>query len=281
MKHEAQVIADDAYDEICGTMRDHAGIELERTRRFALGARVQRRVRELGLGDATQYCAYLRMGPQRVHELDELLRLASIGETSFGRYPLQLEFLERAVLPRVIEANRRERRLRLWSAGCATGQEAYDLAMIVHRALGVRIDDWDVRILATDINAGALARAEAGWYSRDELRDLHPDDHDRFFAIDGAGSRVRETLGNMVAFRAHNLRDAMAARRLGRFDVICCRNVLCHFGARAREDAVGVVRDRLEDEGVLLVGHRDPVDHGERLFEPIGGAPTRAWTPVR
>ena len=118
--HEcAQALTQRDYDELTGLLRDRAGVEIDQTRRFAIGARVSRRVRELGMTAPTQYLSFLQIGPHRGDELEELLRLATIGETSFGRYPRQLEVLEKSILPRLIEARRRERRRTASAAGSA------------------------------------------------------------------------------------------------------------------------------------------------------------------
>jgi len=154
------------------------------------------------------------------------------------------------------------------------------LAVAAHHALGVRVREWDVRVLATDISGRALEEARRAWYPDHQVRSVARVDQERFLERDGDGFRVSDTIRDTVAFRAHNLRDGLAARRFGRFDVICCRNVLCHFGARVCESSLRVLHDRLRHDGVLLVGHRDPVDHPERFFAPVEGASAQAWSPA-
>lgn len=268
-------ISEQDYDQLRGMMRERAGVEFEPTRRFAIGSRISRRLHELGLRDATQYMSVLRDSKAKIDELDELLRLATITETSFNRYPRQLEYMRTAVLPVLIDSRRCDRTLRVWSVGCATGQEAYDLAGILRDVLGVRTRDWDVRILATDISRRAIEAGEHGYYSRAEARTLSDDALRRHFIHDESGVKVRDELRGMVTFLPHNLREPLATRYQHRFDLICCRNVLCHFGSAFSHECQRVLYDRLACDGVLLTGHRDPIERD--LFEPMGDSDAQSW----
>lgn len=268
-------ISERDFDQLRGVVRERAGVELEPTRRFAIGSRISRRLHELGLRDTSQYMSYLQGGNGRIDELDELLRLATLTETAFGRYPRQLESLRTETLPAIIDERRSVRRLRLWSAGCATGQEAYDLAMIVRDVLGVRIADWNVSILATEISQRALETARDGWYGPADARQLSADAIRNHFTHERGGVRVRQELREMVTFVPHNLNQQLPPSHPARLDLICCRNVLCHFGSGLRCACMKALRDRLTPDGVLLTGHRDAIE--DEFFEPIGDPDAQSW----
>lgn len=270
-------MSDEEFAELGEIIRARTGIEIQRTRRFAIGARAIRRAGEIGLRSIAEYLKYLRMAPQRLDELDELLRRCGFSETRFFRYPGQFDWLEREWLPRLIDRRAGVRSIRIWSAGCSTGQEAYSLAITVARVLGVRLPDWDVRILGTDISERSLQSANRAVYSSFELRGLDPAVFAAHFEPADDGFGVRKPIRSLVGFRYHNLRDALAARRLGVFDLVLCRNVLCHFGLRSRDAALDVLAEALADDGLLLAGHRDGAGLKDLGLTPVGEPGSMAW----
>ncbi|HEX6707326.1 MAG TPA: protein-glutamate O-methyltransferase CheR [Albitalea sp.] len=176
----------------------------------------------------------------------------SVGETYFFREPQAFEMLEREVLPALL-AERRciGRRLRLWSAGCCTGEECYSLAIIVNRLLP-DIAEWDIRIVGTDIHPGFLAQARKGIYGDWSFRGLSPILRRRYFeALPDERWSVRPALRNGVDFRYGNL--AQDAPPGCAFDLVLCRNVLMYFNAEAARRVLATLRESLSPRGWLLV----------------------------
>lgn len=266
MRGSSLRMRDEEYDELRSIVRRGSGVSLPDTKRYIVESRLGRRVRELGMESFGQYAHYLRVAPQRDIEFDTTLRLVTIAETGFFRYPRQLKHFQDIVLPRLIERRRVERRLRIWTPGCAAGQETYSVASLICAALGVRLNDWRVDLLGTDINAGAVDEARRGCYPAASLRQERPEPpggsvdplhHRGMFDRDGDELRITDDLRRLASFEVHDLRDYAAARRLGRWDAIFCRNVLGLMAPAAASQVIHTLHDTLECHGTLFVGHLD------------------------
>ena len=171
------------------------------------------------------------------------------------------------MLPSLIAARRSHRRLRIWCAGCAGGQEPYSLAMMMDGMPALA--RWSTDILATDINEAAIARGRQGFYTHDEImRGLPLETLSRYFQACGNGWRIASALSDAVKFEAHNLMDSFA--RLGRFDVIFCRNVLLYFDAGCKRDVLKRLCDALAPDGYLVLGAAETVLGLNEQLEPFG-----------
>ncbi len=210
-------------------------------------------------------------------ELRYLVGQLTVGETHFFRNRPQFEALRRHILPELIKKRRsRSRHLRIWSAGCSTGEEPYSLAMLVLQLLP-DIADWSVSILATDINETALEAARAGFYRDWSFRDVDEYYRRRFFTPEDRGWQISDEVISMVQFRYLNLADDLypaAVTRTDSLDLVVCRNVMIYFN---RELSVAITKRFfrcLEEGGYLLVGHSEHSElvHGEFLRRLSGGA---------
>jgi chemotaxis protein methyltransferase CheR len=228
---------------------------------WLLDARIHDRARARSLGDQ----AYLELAaaehPAGEAEREALAALLRVGETRFFRHRAQLHAVSRHVLPeRAALAALGKRPLRVWSAGCASGEEAYTLAML--------LDGLDTAwsLLATDLSAEAIASARAARYPSDRVGDV-PDDQRAKHLVQEEGSwLVRPTLRQQVRFERHNLRDA--AWPSG-FDLILCRNVLIYFEPTARQQVLHKLADALLDGGYLFLGYSETLRDQESLFEAL------------
>jgi chemotaxis protein methyltransferase CheR len=199
-------------------------------------------------------------------EWECLARLLTIGETYFFRDRACFEALERRVLPALIEARRPRGALRIWSAGCATGEEPYSLAILVDRLLPDRAQ-WDVTILGTDLNRSSLQAARAGLYRAWALRDVPPDVRDRHFAEAGPGFVLDPAIRRMVTFERANLAEGVPSNVLpASMDLILCRNMLIYFSASAARAAVAGLQAALARDGWLLVA---PSEASAERFRPL------------
>jgi chemotaxis protein methyltransferase CheR len=176
-------------------------------------------------------------------------------ESSFFRDPAVFELLNGPGLDRLRAARRDVRRLRIWSAGCSTGQEAYSLAMMLREA-DPRWAGWIFDIVGTDVSAAAVARAKMGRYSQFEIqRGLPVRTMLRWFSQHGEDWTIDGSLRRMVRFSQHSLLDAAPAR----FDVILCRNVMMYFGAPTRSTVFSRLADALDPGGLLMLGAGETV----------------------
>jgi chemotaxis protein methyltransferase CheR len=189
----------------------------------------------------------------------------TIKETSFFRDYLPFEILAEVLLPEVIRRRERVRRLRLWSAGCATGQEAYSLAMMICDRFP-ELESWDVQIVGTDISRSACAYAQRGRYSRLAMnRGLPARLMVRYFERSGDEWTVRPEVKRLVRFEHGDLRES-AEGRVPCFDVALLRNVLPYFHGRERMEVLAETYARLESDAVLLVGNSEQIEDAPELF---------------
>jgi chemotaxis protein methyltransferase CheR len=238
-----------SFHALRGIVHRHSGIHLAATKMALVTARVGRRLRALGLSDVRRYLEYLE-ADETGAELSELLDAITTHFTSFFREPDHFTLLE-AEARRLAAAG--QRRLRVWSAACATGEEPWSMAMCLHRALeGVDID-W--RLLATDLSRSALAVAEAGRYERERTAPIPPALAARYVRGDGEVRVVDEALRRYVVFGQLNLVEPLPLK--GPLDVVFCRNVLIYFDAATRQDVVARIARLLAPGGLLVVSHAE------------------------
>lgn len=252
-----------------------------------LWERVRRRLKDTGLPDCAAYLERLQDSVRGETEWIALEAEITIGETFFFRYAEQFAALRNTILPEILERNKFERRLRIWSAGCATGAEPYSLAILVRDLLGDDLPNWRVSIVGTDINAAALAAARKAQYGRWALRTTTPDDTARWFLpAEPSGTwLLRPQYRALVRFERHNLLsllDGTSPLQFTDFDLILCRNVLIYFHPDTVVRIVAALGERLVPGGWLLVGHAEPNPSFARTLASIdlpGTAAYRRRTP--
>lgn len=251
------MMTESQFRRLGAIIHERSGIHFPASKKYVLESRLSHRLMELGIEDYDTYIACLTMGPHQWAEFQEMLDRVTINETSFFRDDRQLAVFERTVLPELLAARSGSRRLRIWSAACATGEEPYTLAILVHRALGARRPDWRVENLGTDISDKALSVGISGAYTDPAVSVAPKTVRDRYFTPEGRHWRIDETIRSMVSFDRHNLRDRLGAARHGIWDVIFCRNVLIYFDEDMRRRVVESFYDRVADDGYLFIGHSE------------------------
>jgi chemotaxis methyl-accepting protein methylase len=215
--------------------------------------------REFGFDDPLDGIAWLLAQPLDEVKLQVLARHLTVGETYFFRDAPAMQSLANHVLPALVEARRGHgRRLRLWSAACCTGEEAYTLAILLHRLLP-DLNEWDVSVLATDLNASALAKAEAATYSDWSFRGVPAWFRSRYFEPQADGRhRVIDEVRGLVRFEQMNLVDLpgrLPHERPPAMDFIACRNVLMYFTSAQAARVVAALRRNLQgDDASLMLG---------------------------
>jgi chemotaxis protein methyltransferase CheR len=250
MSRPGPTLASGPLADIAAAVRTASGLVIDASRRDVLVTLVQDRLTVLGLADADAYCERIGGDPA---ELQTLIEGLTIGETYFARIPPQIRALQELVLPALLA--RGDRRIRIWSAGCSTGEEVYTLALLLAKLLPPDAAGWDVRVIGTDINSRALAIAREGRFGTRSVSLLPDEDLERFFIRDGNGWRVGAELRRFVDFRQHNLAtDPPPAQRL---DLILCRNVLIYFDRPQMLGVIDGMYRALAPGGWLLLGHSE------------------------
>lgn len=258
---------DSCLDKVMTELKKAEGIDLACYRRAMLERRLAARMAKLQITDPPDYLAHLRSDPD---EPKRLLDAFSIQVSAFFRNSAVFESLAKTVLPEIIDRKRIEgyKNLRVWSAGCAMGEEAYSVAMLIRRVIDKKkADDLTVDVFATDISSAALERAETAIYARESLKQTKLGFIDEYFvARDGDRYEVRRPIRDMVHFSRDNLASpnmaAPTASVFGTFDLVLCRNVLIYFSAGLQDRTLGRLCRSLADRGYLVLGDTESPGKG-------------------
>jgi len=247
-----------------------SGIFFADNKQAQLETRLTQRLRANNLSDYEQYYDLLKYDDPADEELHNLFDSVSTNETSFFRSPPQIEAFAHKVLPELLAAQAASRRLRLWSAGCSTGEEPYTMAMVLSEALGDELANWDINIQANDLSPKALRSAETATYNEYALRGVSPTVRQRYFEeADGGLLRIIEPIRRLVNFEHFNLSAPATAEHLGDFDVIFCRNVLIYFDEDLKRTVVSRLHESLKAGGYLFIGHSESLHNISRAFKLV------------
>lgn len=240
-------------------VRAKSGIELPPIRRSEIERLIRKVLTETGLDDPRALHRRFSAAENN-YEFEEFVGALTIGETYFFRNRPQITALQKTVFPQVIEQRRQLRSLRVWSAGCATGEEPYSIAILLERLLH-DLDAWRVSILGTDVSRAALKKATAGIYGPWSFRNVDPEVKQRYFTEANGVFEIEARIRDRVTFGYLNLVEdpypALATNTYS-MDVILCRNVLIYFNDETRSRIVARFHDALVDGGWLIVGHAEP-----------------------
>jgi chemotaxis protein methyltransferase CheR len=245
------------------------GITLADSKEELVYGRVSRRLRSLGLQTFGEYRQRLEFGDEE--ELTEFCNAMTTNLTAFFRESHHFNYLrDHLLLPRLEDPNG-SRRIRIWSAACSTGEEAYSLAMTVCES----IPDWrrwDIKILATDIDSRVLARAKQGVYAKDRVKGLDPQRLARFFRTHHeAGQEVHEVvpdLGTLITFKQLNLMHELPMS--GPFDAIVCRNVIIYFDKDTQKQLFERIAPLQRPDDLLFLGHSESLFRVTNAYALIG-----------
>jgi len=274
-------MSDRQFQRLGEVIYQRSGIHFPANKKYVLESRLARRLEELKLENYDQYITFLTIGPYQNDEFQEMFNRITINETSFFRNQPQLDWFESVALAGLLEKRKATKTLRIWSAACSTGEEPYTLAIQLHRSLGVRLGDWRIEILGTDISEKVLTAAQHGRYASYAVRSVNPMVMGRYFRQTGGFYQIDPTVQSMVRFELLNLKDAAAARRFGMFDAIFCRNVLIYFDDAMRRGCTEIFHRQLADDGYLLVGHSETLRQVTERFASVGAAHAFAYAKTR
>jgi chemotaxis protein methyltransferase CheR len=221
--------------------------------------RCGRRMKELKTQSLHEYFECLTVRPIRQAELVALLNEITIGETCFFRNQPQLDAVRQIVIPNVLEAKSKLplKRLRIWSAGCSTGEEPYTLSMMLMEEAHTRLKDWTIEILATDLNERSLSHAKNAVYGSYSTRNLTPYYRQKYFAPAGEQLQVQPTVRGSIAFSRLNLSDDARMTFMKSLDIIFCCNVLIYFDLSSKRRVIQHFYNNLLSHGYLLLGHSE------------------------
>ncbi len=263
-------ISDEEFLQLRDFIYQVCGIFIAENRKYLVENRLSNRIKELNLKSYSEYYNFLRFDNSRKEELNRLFEVVTTNETSFFRNPPQLKVFQDYVLKEVIDECRKtgRKRLRIWSAGCSTGEEPYTLAIILYEVLKSEIRSWDIKITANDLSEAVLAAARRGIYNEYALRTTPPEIVSAYFTKDGNFYKIKPELKQLVSFGQINLSDKDQLRRVEKSQIVFCRNVIIYFDDDMKRKVISAFYDNLEPNGMLLIGHSESLHNISRAFKP-------------
>ncbi|HTZ96961.1 MAG TPA: protein-glutamate O-methyltransferase CheR [Terriglobales bacterium] len=221
--------------------------------------RCHKRMQVLGVTALSEYYECLTVKPIRQVELVSLLNEITIGETCFFRNQPQLDALRNIVLPRILEARTKMAlpQLRIWSAGCSTGEEPYTLSMMLLEELNGKLKGWNFEVSATDLNERSVAHCKQGSYGTYSTRNLNAYFKQKYFVPRGENLQVNPEVKARVSFNRLNLLDDVRMSFMKGFDIIMCCNVLIYFDVLSKKRVIQHFYNNLLPHGYLFLGHSE------------------------
>jgi chemotaxis protein methyltransferase CheR len=267
------ILTDSAYAQLKRYILNQTGLSYYEDKDEDLAARIGRRF-------AHHNCtSYLHLLQTSEKELEALIGELTIGETYFFRQSEHFQLIREQIIPDLLERNRHSRRLRIWSAGCATGAEPYSISLLLEREFARELRYWEVSILGTDINVEFLEKARTATFPNWTLRETTPEIKECCFEQTSRGWILQPKYQKHVTFEYHNLvsHSLYPGADGNPFDLILCRNVMIYFSRPQIMEVVKRLHESMADGGWLLVGHAEP--HGETFqhFELMSNAKVTAY----
>lgn len=236
-----------------------SGIKFESKKLYFISKRVGKRISELEIDSVKEYLRYIKFKDDG-SEIQELMNLLTVNETYFFREFNTLESFAEHCLQEVAEKKleKGDKTLKIWSAGCSTGEEPYTLAIIIREMLD-DIDDWKVEIIASDIDEVVLEKAKTAIYDARSVKDVPEEYLEKYFDVSGGRYLPVRKIRNMVKFEHMNLMDRVNVRQKRDFDFVFCRNVLIYFDDISRKQVVDHFYISLNKGGYIFLGHSESV----------------------
>jgi chemotaxis protein methyltransferase CheR len=264
MKYEFE-ITEKEFRLMQDLIHERFGILFKEEKRSYIQMKLYTHLTSLGFASFSEYINFVKYDPEAGHELSRMISLLTNNETYFFREMPQLLMLRDHLLPEFREKGiaRNEKRIKILSAGCSSGEEAYTLAMLTHDS-GSFFWGWDISIIGMDISERALESACQGIYYERSLRMTDPAYKKRYFIPNSGDFLVRDNIRNMVSFMWGNITTPLPVRD---FDIILCRNVFIYFSEGKMKSGVKNLHDALRPGGYLLLGHSETLTGISDEFE--------------
>ncbi len=252
-----------SFQEILLLLENQTGVAMASYKVGTLQRRIQRRLAVLDISTLAKYTAYIKDNPA---EATALYQDMLINVTSFFRDQPTLDFLNQQLLPELLGKSTSNQQLRIWVAGCASGEEAYSLAIVCREFLDKKPNSVTVKIFATDLNAAAIARARSGLYTEGALTGVSEDLRERYFTANGTSYQVIDAVRDMCVFAAHNL---LVDPPFLSMDFISCCNVLIYLKPIAQQKLLANFHYALKPSGFLALGTSESVGDSRSLFSQL------------
>jgi chemotaxis protein methyltransferase CheR len=252
---QVSLLSDSEFRLFTELIYEECGISMGAEKRAFLESRLRRRMDELGIKSGYEYYCLVKHSSDRSREMPVLLDILMICETSFFRNHPQFELLRDIVLPEIVSKKEKagSHLIRVWSAGCSTGQEPYSAVIAMLESLP-HAESWSVRVFASDLSFTALERAQCGLYRTDQIKGLQQHHVSKYFRQENGNYVITDPVKRRVIFDYHNLKHDNGLRGL---DLIFCRNVMIYFDADEQRRLVARFANCLVPGGFLFLGHAE------------------------
>lgn len=259
-------MSDDEFQLLRDCIYAHCGIYFDLESKYILEKRLSHRLLDLNLLTFYDYYHFLKYNRSKEQELMDIMDVLTTNETYFFRELFQLKAFSDEIIPELIKskAARGSRSLRIWSAGCSTGEEPYTIAMLLSTI--PELSGWKIEIIGTDISQKVLQQARRAVYSKSSFRATEEADLRRFFYQQDDSYKVNDAIREMVTISHLNLFDTHRLTMLGKFDLIFCRNVIIYFDLAAKKRVIESFHSALYESGFLLLGHSESLMNITTLF---------------
>lgn len=254
---EQIIMSDEEFHLLRDCVYSHCGIFFGSDSKYLLEKRLARRLSALNLTSFRDYYHYLKYNRKKDQELMDIMDILTTNETYFFREAFQLKAFTDEIVPELLQRKSSGgcRSLRIWSAGCSTGEEAYTIAMLLHGVMELR--GWKIEIVGTDISQRVLQHARRAVYGKAAFRATDEKYVKRFFVEQDDGLKVCDEIRDLVTISHLNLFDSNRMVMLGKMDLIFCRNVIIYFDLAAKKRVVESFFTTLYEGGYLLLGHSE------------------------
>lgn len=255
------------FDTLRAISNSHSGIIVSDDKFDMFYSRLSKRVRMLGLKNFQEYCQYLKNNEET--EFTAFINAITTNLTAFFRENHHFEYVKETIIPELLKRNHATREIKVWSAGCSTGEEPYSIAMTLLENLP---EGWNVKILATDLDTNVLQTAATGVYGDDSVSGLSKERLKRWFkkgsGLNANKVKIKSILQECIRFKQLNLMSEWPMK--GHFDFIFCRNVIIYFDRDTKERLVNRYSSLLATGSHLLIGHSESLHQIETDFDLIG-----------
>ena len=257
------------FEQIRELVKHHTGIVLSDGKQDMVYGRLTRRLRALDLSEFDSYLTLIKREDEQ--ELTHLVNAITTNLTSFFREERHFEYLKNTVFPSLVEKNAATQKIRIWSAGCSTGEEPYSIAMVV-REFFEDYDGWDVKVVATDLDSNVIEKGKAGVYDIGRVDGLSLEYKKRWMKR-GKGDqsnlvKMKSELQNLITFKQLNLLHGWPIK--GPIDIIFCRNVVIYFDKETQRNLFDRYADVLSSDGHIFIGHSENMFNVCDRFESLG-----------
>lgn len=251
------ILTDELYDKFIKIIYKETGIFFEFNKKYYVQKRVEKRALQYGMEDLNDYYRMIKFA-QDSTEFYKLINDLTVNETYFFRDFPQLRNFAEEILPIFEKENYNSKKIKIWCAACSTGEEAYTLAIILLEMLDDP-DDWEIQILATDINSEVLQKAKIGLYDSRSIRDVPLVYLEKYFTKQSNKYLIKNDIKKYITYREVNLMDETAMNNINGYDFIFCRNCLIYFDDESRKNVVSKFYNALKPGGYLFLGHSESV----------------------